>query len=117
MDAAEPTTWTCPPNWHPDWNGPWQFDRLRELATAFAARSPEHRVRLDIIETGYVRVEFFRGQQKLGVAYVNRNEKDREQFTLQLYLGADDHEHSSISVAEAVRSIMETATTWKCQES
>ncbi len=113
MDMADPASWRCPTGWHADWDGEWEFDRLRELGVAFLGHSEENRVRLDIVEVGYVRVMFFRGAQRLGTAYVNRESRDSPRAIYQLNIGTDDTEHTVKSVGEGVRLLMEARNAWE----
>jgi hypothetical protein len=113
MDLSVPSTWQCPADWHAEWDGQWQFGRLKELALVFIEKSPAHRVRLEIIEPGYAHAAFFRGEQQLAVAYANHSASSQAVF--QLYLGADDDERRARSVAEAVALIVDTNTTWQAE--
>jgi hypothetical protein len=115
MHLADPATWQCPLGWHPDCDGPWELDRLRELALAFLKPCREHWVRLDIAETGCVRAEFFRGLQRLGIASANRHADGRSEARFRLCLGAADHEQTAASIPQAVQMIVGTKATRKVE--
>jgi hypothetical protein len=118
MHLADPTTWHCPLAWHPDCDGPWELDRLRELALAFLKPCREHWVRLEIMETRHVRAEFFRGLQRLGVACVARPSDGRNEAMFRLCLGAAGSEQTArvtveSGVAQAVQRIIAAKTACK----
>jgi hypothetical protein len=107
IDPSDPHTWICPPNWHCDWQGPWEFERLRRLATLLLARAPGYRVRFDVIVPGYVKVDVLHDGHIVGEVYVRKGESDGGVFCVSL--GAQE-EHQVRTEAEAVRLLTESGT-------
>ncbi len=115
MHLADPKTWHCPLAWNPDCDGPWALDRLTELALAFLKPCPEHWVRLDIVETGCVGAEFFRGSHRLGFARVNRHVDGSSEAEFQLCLGAEETRQRTASIVQAVQMIVGKKATRKSE--
>jgi len=108
MDPSDPRTWTCPPNWHCDWQGPWEFERLRRLAILLLAKAQGYRVCFDLIVPGYVKVDVFQDGHEVGEVYVMKGENDAG-VLFSVSLGAQE-EHLVQSEAEAVRILTESGT-------
>jgi hypothetical protein len=104
---SAPRLYPTPPNWHCDWQGPWEFERLRRLATLLLARAPGYRVHFDVIVPGYVKVDVLHYGHIVGEVYVRKGESDGGVFCVSL--GAQE-EHQVRTEAEAVRLLR----IWDC---
>lgn len=115
MDESNPETWLSP-GWHEDWDGDWQFEQLRILATQFLGSSSSrlHKVVLEIIDDGYVRVAFHDADRCLGVAYVNRARTHPDPTPVfAVYFGADDDELNTESKSKAIQCLSQAQGHWE----
>ena len=99
MTRVDPNLWQVP-QWHPDWDGEFQFENLRVLANSLLADT-HLAVRLDVIEEGYVRLEVFSGDVRIGEVYVNRAE-DRSRPQFAVFAGTGGEELQTSNLAEGV---------------
>ena len=99
MTRVDPNLWQAP-QWHPDWDGDFQFQCLRVFANSLLADT-DLGVRLDVIEEGYARLEVFSGEVRIGEVYVNRAE-DRTHPQFAVFAGAGGDELHTSNVAEGV---------------
>ena len=109
IDPADPTTWEAP-NWGPEWDGEWEFARLKSLALRLLDASADHSVALGVFEEGYVKLDVFRNGQKQGEIYVNRGMEGAE-ASYEVFLG-DDEDHYTTE-EEAVRRILSGLERWR----
>ena len=89
------------PQWHPDWDGDFQFQNLRVFANSLLSDT-DLAVRLDVIEEGYARLEVFSGNVRIGEVYVNRAE-DRTRPQFAVFAGTGGDELQTSNVPEGVR--------------
>lgn len=96
---SDPTAWVLP-QWHPDWDGEFQLESLREFAKSLRS-STAFRVGLSIIEEGYAHLDVLREQDIIGSVYVNRSEEPTvPQFSI--FAGADEEELHTTNAASAI---------------
>ena len=107
MAPSDPHTWICPPNWHCDWQGPWEFKKLRCLAILLLARAQGFQVRFDVVIPGYGKVDVFHDGRKVGDVYVRKGESSDGVFCVSV---CAQEEHQVQTEAEAVRLLTESGT-------
>lgn len=95
----DPNLWQVP-QWHPDWDGDFEFAGLRSVAKA-VLDATDLDVKLSIVEEGYMHVDVFGGSTRIGMVYVNRaDDPSVPQFSI--YAGAEDDELTTTDVVAAV---------------
>jgi hypothetical protein len=115
VDESNPATWSST-GWHSDWDGDWQFDQLRTLATQFlgSPHSTSRSVKLETINNGYVRVAFYDGNRCLGISYANRAGTHPDATpSYVVYFGGDDDEIETTSIADAIASLAQAQGHWE----
>src|SRR5687767_12969115 len=110
MTRVDPNLWQVP-KWHRDWDGDFQFQNLRVFANSLMAAS-DLAFRLDVIEEGYVRLEVFSGDVRIGEVYVNRAE-DRTHPRFAVFAGTGGDELQTSNVAEGVSFLSARRTAYR----
>ena len=107
MTRVDPNLWQIP-QWHPDWDGDFQFAGLRTFAKA-VHDGTDLDATLSIIEEGYARLEVFASALRIGLVYVTRGD-DASIPLFTVYAGAEDDELTTGDIAAAVRFLDERRT-------
>ena len=113
MSSDNPETWSLPPRWAPLEEGKWEFEQLRRFAIGLLARDPTYRVQLDAFEDGYLKVDVYRRDAKVGEVFVNREAGEKECAVYRLFVGHDGHEQDVRSVDEAIECVLAATGVWR----
>ena len=113
MSSDNPESWSLPPYWAPLREGEWEFEHLRRFAVALVAHDPSFRVRLDAFEDGYLKVDIYTSESKIGEVFVNRGVGDQERAVYRLFVGPDRDEKNVHSIEAGITCVLEATGVWR----
>ena len=99
-----PDQWQFP-SWHPDWDGDFKHQSLREFAKALLS-STTLAVECDVFEEGYAKLDVFRDTLKIGEVYVNRDSDDHLLPKYSVYAGDPEDELHTTDLLASMALLM-----------
>ncbi|MDF1743704.1 MAG: hypothetical protein P1V19_08410 [Gimesia sp.] len=100
-----PNSWRIPLNWHEDFKqiAETELDAIKAFSLVALESCPTLSFELDLFEEGYLKVNFFHSENRLGAIYANDTQSGIE-FSLYISVEqADEEEHHFLTIDEGLK--------------